>query len=105
MSQVLIFILGALFGALVTYFFSWTLKMSSYGSFGASARREKTKEENKKKLLDFLSDKDRVSNDDIQDLLNVSDASAERYLDELEKEGKLKQVGNIGQAVFYEVIR
>lgn len=43
----------------------------------------------------------RVSNNDIEKLLGVSDATATRYLDELEKEGKIHQVGTSGRSVFY----
>jgi len=38
----------------------------------------------------------------VENLLLVSDATATRYLDELEKEGKIKQVGKTGKGVFYE---
>lgn len=75
------------------------------------ARRRKTKSfieeqvarkaENKKKILEFLASNERVKNDDVEKLLGVSNATAERYLDELEKEGKLTQHGEIGRSVFY----
>lgn len=37
-------------------------------------------------------------------MLGISDATAERYLNELEKEGKVRQVGGTGSGVFYEKI-
>ena len=40
-------------------------------------------------------------NNDVEKLAGVSNATAERYLDELEKEWKLTQHGTIGQNVFY----
>jgi predicted HTH transcriptional regulator len=43
----------------------------------------------------------RVSNHDVAKALNISSATAVRYLDELEKEGKVKQVGRTGKKVFY----
>ena len=43
----------------------------------------------------------RIANNDVQILLGVSDATATNYLDELEKEGKIKQHGEIGRGVFY----
>lgn len=68
-------------------------------------RQAKEKAEHKAKILEsFGMAQDgnvRISNDDVQKLLGVSDATAERYLDELEDEGKLKQVGKTGQSVFY----
>lgn len=44
----------------------------------------------------------KISNDDIQKLLGVSDATATRYLDALEKEGLIRQVGGEGRGVYYE---
>ena len=38
---------------------------------------------------------------DVENLLGVSDATAERYLNELEAEGKVKQTGETGRGVFY----
>jgi DNA-binding IclR family transcriptional regulator len=37
-------------------------------------------------------------------LLHVSDATATRYLETLEKEGKIKQVGKSGKYTHYEKI-
>lgn len=46
----------------------------------------------------------RITNADVQALVGVSDATAERYLDQLEAEGKLEQVGTTGRDVFYRFI-
>ena len=59
------------------------------------------KTENKKKILEFVQENGQVQNNDVEKLARVSNATAERYLDELEKEGKLTQHGEIGQGVFY----
>ena len=42
-----------------------------------------------------------VTNDEVEKLLHVSDATAARYLSALVKEGKLKQVGKTGTGVVY----
>lgn len=68
------------------------------------SEQSKKKAENKESVLKMLSEKGRVTNDDVENLLGVSDATATRYLDELEKEGKVRQVGVTGQAVYYELI-
>ncbi len=60
------------------------------------------KKENLEKVRTFIADKERVANDDIEALLGVSDATATRYLDELEKEGRVRQVGRTGRHVYYE---
>lgn len=61
------------------------------------------KEKRKERILNFLQMRKKTSNDEIQELLNVSDASAENYLDELEKEGKIRQVGEKGRFVEYKL--
>lgn len=58
------------------------------------------KESNKRKILERLNNK--FTNADVENLLPVSDATATRYLDELEKEQKIKQVGRTGKHVYYE---
>jgi predicted HTH transcriptional regulator len=64
------------------------------------------KEARKRKIMEFFgtSSNRKVTNNDIEELLGVSDATATRYLDELEKEGLIKQVGKTGNAVYYEKI-
>lgn len=59
------------------------------------------KAENKQKILAFVQEHGKIQNNDVEKLAGVSNATAERYLDELEKEGKLAQHGAIGQNVFY----
>ncbi len=60
------------------------------------------KKENLEKVRQIFAGQDRVANDDIEKLLGVSDATATRYLDELEKEGLIRQVGKTGKHVYYE---
>jgi len=59
------------------------------------------KEKAKSKLLESIVSRGRIANNDVQILLGVSDATATNYLEELEKEGKIKQHGEIGRGVFY----
>jgi Fic family protein len=68
---------------------------------GFIAQQMAQKTENKKKILAFVRAQGKIQNNDVEKLAGVSNATAERYLDELEKEGKLTQHGEIGQAVFY----
>ena len=42
-----------------------------------------------------------ITNDEVEKLLHVSDATATRYLAELEKRGKIRQVGTTGRGVKY----
>jgi len=68
---------------------------------GFIAKQVEQKAENKQKILAFLKEHGKIQNNDVEKLAGVSNATAERYLDELEKEGKLTQHGAIGQSVFY----
>ena len=48
-----------------------------------------------------LTMKNKITNNEVEKLLHVSDATATRYLETLEKEGKIKQVGKTGKGVSY----
>ena len=68
---------------------------------GLIAEQTAKKAENKQKILAFVQEHGKIQNNDVEKLAGVSNATAERYLDELEKEGELTQHGTIGQSVFY----
>lgn len=56
------------------------------------------------KILEFVTAKGSVTNDQVEKLQHVSDATATRYLTQLEKEGKLRQEGRTGKSVKYQKI-
>jgi len=66
-------------------------------------KQTREKEQNKEKILEFLKNNEKIVNDEVERLVKVSNATAERYLDELEKEGKIKQIGITGHAVYYQL--
>lgn len=68
---------------------------------GLISEQEVRKAENKQKILVFVQEHGKIQNNDVEKLAGVSNATAERYLDELEKEGAIIQHGVIGQGVFY----
>jgi predicted HTH transcriptional regulator len=68
---------------------------------GLVAQQSRQKALRKEKVLAFLDTNDSIRNNDVEKLTGVSNATAERYLSELEKEGKLVQHGTIGKNVFY----
>ncbi len=59
------------------------------------------KVQNKAKIMQFVRERGQIQNNDVEKVAGVSNATAERYLNELEKEGKLTQHGTIGQNVHY----
>ncbi|MFA4942012.1 MAG: winged helix-turn-helix transcriptional regulator [Patescibacteria group bacterium] len=54
------------------------------------------------KILELAKQKQKITNNDIQKLLRVSDATATRYLNQLVKEGRLKPESRRGGA-FYQL--
>lgn len=52
-------------------------------------------------VLRLFDAKAEISNDDVQKALGVSDATATRYLDSLQKSGDIVQVGRTGSGVMY----
>ena len=70
---------------------------------GLIAKQMEQKAANKEKILAFVQEHGKIQNNDVEKLAGVSNATAERYLDELEKEERLTQHGTIGQGVFYTV--
>ena len=53
------------------------------------------------KIMSMFLNQRTITNDKVEKLLHVSDATATRYLDQLEKEGKVKQEGRTGKSVSY----
>ncbi len=67
----------------------------------ARATIQDRKHKKLEKILEALNTKGKITNDEVEKLLHVSDATATRYLSALEKEGKIQQVGKTGKAVEY----
>src|SRR3989338_6016012 len=59
----------------------------------ARATIQDRKHKKLEKILEALTVKGKITNDEVEKLLHVSDATATRYLSALEKEGKIQQVG------------
>lgn len=57
------------------------------------------------RVLELFNEQERVTNEDVQKMLRVSNRTARRYFDQLEKKGRVKQVGDVGRGVYYIKIR
>ncbi|MFA6076822.1 MAG: winged helix-turn-helix transcriptional regulator [Candidatus Paceibacterota bacterium] len=53
------------------------------------------------KVMSLFLKQSKITNDEVEKFLHVSDATATRYLSQLEKEGKIKQNGKTGHMVSY----
>jgi predicted HTH transcriptional regulator len=63
--------------------------------------RKQQKQEAKQKILQLLAQKRQITNDNVEQMLHVSHATATNYLQELENEGSIEQQGDVGRGVFY----
>lgn len=70
---------------------------------GFNEKQQRQKDENLKKIFEMVQGKGTITNNEVEKELGVSNATAERYLNELEKEGKLQQIGETGQSVIYKI--
>ena len=61
------------------------------------------KEERKEKIMAVLMERGTITNDEVEKLVGVANTSAYRYLEELEKEGKIEQIGGTGRNVHYRL--
>jgi len=53
------------------------------------------------KVMTLFAKQTKITNDEVEKFMHISDATATRYLSQLEKEGKIKQTGKTGKSVFY----
>ena len=117
LKPLLIFIFGLVVGAVGKSIMDSSLRWNDKGDRndkmcgncnengrGFIGNQAKEKEENKNSILGFLETQGKLTNNHVEQMLGISDATATRYLDELEKEGKIRQVGKTGRDVYYEKI-
>lgn len=125
MSQLIIFIIGFIIGAVVGGSVAWILfyknqkealkeaerlkkemdkeKQEFSGLEEYNKKTAEIKEERKQKILSQIRESGKTDAGKIADLLNVSRYTAFRYLEELEKQGKIEQVGAVGRGVEYKL--
>ena len=91
MKNTLIFIIVLIAGIIIGVLWdSWKRRKKLSEQNDLIYRQVKTKQENKEKILEFLKSSEKITNDEAQELLSISDATAERYLNILEKKCKDK---------------
>ncbi len=56
------------------------------------------------RIMTLFAKRTNITNDEVEKFLHVSDATATRYLEILEKENKIRQSGKTGKAVTYTKI-
>jgi predicted HTH transcriptional regulator len=56
------------------------------------------------RILAEMHKRGTMTNHEVRKMLGVSDSAAERYLQELESDGKIQQIGTTGQSVSYKAL-
>lgn len=110
MSQLIIFLLGIVVGAVGVWIvdsrFHGNDKKGSGSDKGGrviNPEQVRVRRENLEKVVEMAREKGEIANDDVEKELGVSDATAQRYLQELESQGKLVQIGTRGKYVKYAI--
>ena len=73
------------------------------GIAGYLLRKSRKKQEAKEEIIGYIQQHKKITNREARDILKVSERTVVRYMDELEKEDLIEQVGDIGQGVFYRL--
>ena len=94
MNQFLIFLLGIVLGAGAVWVI---MKKRAWG------KMQEIKETRKQNILKELAEQDNIKTNQVADFLEVSRATAFRYLEELEQERKIEQIGAFGRNVEYKL--
>jgi len=73
-------------------------------SLGIQGNRKRTQihQENLQKIMDYLSRNEFISNDTVEEICSVKKTTAWQLLEELEKSGKIIQIGQFGSKVRYK---
>lgn len=102
MNNLIYFIFGVVVGGAVVFLFTRKQGSADVYSKKLIDTQANEKEAHKQSIMEAFATKERLTNNEVEKLLHVSDATATRYLDDLEKEGKVRQVGETGAHVYYE---
>ena len=99
MDKIIIFIVGVFTGGSLV----WIIKRRKSALSAFNLKRQQAKKQAKGEILKLLKEKENISNNDVERLLSVSDATATNYLQELENEGRIVQIGKTGRSVSYSL--
>ncbi len=107
----IILIIAIIIGAVIVVFLlarrvRQAIKMGAQDMAGICAlafKRTARKRKNKNSIMAFLAKRGEAGNDEIRQALNFSRRSVARYMTELEQEGKVLQIGDLGRGVIYRL--
>src|SRR3989344_2627885 len=111
MSQILLFIISLV---IIIVGFVLVVSQREAKKHGTSTKEEfigicasavataSQKEARKQKALALLNEKGKLSNAELRKKLGIASRTVEKYMSELEREGKVKQAGDVGRGVVYK---
>lgn len=102
MSQILFFVSGAIVGGIAVWFAVRMPERKKKESLIEKQAREKAAD--MESILGLLKTQEKLTNSHIEMMLGIPESTVTRYMDELEKEGKVRQVGDTGAGVYYEEV-
>ena len=112
--QTLLLFIGVLTGALAVWVVYAGFKYKdmedkegdkvSFMRRGLVARQRHAKNRNLNKIVELLKEKGELANADIRDELGVSARTIVNYMDELESEGVVEQIGDTGRDAKYKLV-
>ena len=89
---------------------AWYLSYTAFqlkGISGEVVTHAEQQQQNRKvkqeTIINYLQTNSEISNNQVEKLIKVSDATATRYLEELEQAGKIVQIGKTGHQVRYQL--
>ncbi len=71
---------------------------------GLEVEQASDKKKNLESILGLLETNTPLTNNHIEQMLGIPESTVTRYMDELERQGKVRQVGTTGRDVFYELV-
>lgn len=89
--------------SVITFLLSKKFQEKAAGICNFTLEQSVHKEKNKQKILELFKEKDKLTNEQIREAVGISRRSVIRYMDVLEKMGKVKQVGDAGRFVTYSL--
>jgi predicted HTH transcriptional regulator len=77
-------------------------KCDNLNTFIASGNQKQNEIDIRKtKILEFLTNHETITNDQVESLVKDSNSTAYRLLESLEQEGRISQIGKTGKDVYY----
>ncbi|OJI07597.1 hypothetical protein BK004_00720 [bacterium CG10_46_32] len=88
-------IISFILGAIVGFGVAWVIKKPQVVTSAEQDRNQK--------IIAYIRQNKEASNDDIQELLGIADSTATKYLQQLEDQGAIEQIGMRGRGVMYRL--